>query len=84
MPYPHHKDRQQYLNAGKLVEVGASIIVDDLPDEEDRAQWLWEELEVLMKDQEKREEMSAACRAVARPRADVKIAERLLRMQGDK
>jgi len=84
MPYPHHKDRQQYLNAGKLVEVGAAIIVDDLPDEEDRAQWLWEELEVLMKDEAKRQEMSDACRTVARPRADAQIAERLLGMSAGK
>ena len=84
MPYPHHKDRHQYLNAGKLVEVGAAIIVDDLPNEEERAQWLWEELEVLMKDEERRKEMSEACRTVARPQAEVKIAERLLGMSGDK
>ena len=82
MPYPHHKDRHQYLNAGKLVEAGSAIIVDDLPDEEDRAQWLWEELELLMKDEEKREEMSEACRTVACPQADVKIAEKLLAMAG--
>ena len=84
MPYPHHKDRHQYLNAGKLVEAGAAVIVDDLPDDEDRAQWLWEELEVLMKDEERRKEMSEACRAVARPQADVKIAEGLLGMSQDK
>ena len=33
MPYPHHKDRHQYLNAATLVEAGAAIIVDDVPDE---------------------------------------------------
>ena len=48
MPYPHHKDRHQYFNAGKLVEVGAAVIVDDVPDLQDRADWLWEELEDLM------------------------------------
>ncbi|MCK4753358.1 MAG: UDP-N-acetylglucosamine--N-acetylmuramyl-(pentapeptide) pyrophosphoryl-undecaprenol N-acetylglucosamine transferase, partial [Planctomycetes bacterium] len=31
MPYPHHKDRHQYLNAGKLVDAGAAVVVDDLP-----------------------------------------------------
>jgi UDP-N-acetylglucosamine:LPS N-acetylglucosamine transferase len=78
MPYPYHKDRHQYLNAGKLVEVGAAVIVDDVPDEKDRAEWLWEELEELMKDEDKRRQMAEACQAVARPEADVKIAERLL------
>jgi UDP-N-acetylglucosamine--N-acetylmuramyl-(pentapeptide) pyrophosphoryl-undecaprenol N-acetylglucosamine transferase len=82
MPYPHHKDRHQYLNAGKLVEVGAAVIVDDVPDLEDRAGWLWEELEDLMTHDEKRREMSEACKAVARPGAADAIAERLLAMTG--
>jgi len=82
MPYPYHRDRHQYLNAGKLVEAGAAVIVDDLPDEKDRAEWLWEELEELMKDDEKRRQMAEACRSVARPQADVKIAVKLLEMAG--
>jgi UDP-N-acetylglucosamine--N-acetylmuramyl-(pentapeptide) pyrophosphoryl-undecaprenol N-acetylglucosamine transferase len=80
MPYPHHKDRHQYLNAGKLVEVGAAVIVDDVPDLADRAGWLWEELEDLMTHDEKRREMSQACQQAARPGAAAKIAERLLAM----
>jgi UDP-N-acetylglucosamine--N-acetylmuramyl-(pentapeptide) pyrophosphoryl-undecaprenol N-acetylglucosamine transferase len=80
MPYPHHKDRQQYLNAGKLVEVGAAVIVDDVPHEEDRAEWLWEELERLMQDEKARQVMAEGCRVVANPGADVKIAEKLLKM----
>jgi UDP-N-acetylglucosamine--N-acetylmuramyl-(pentapeptide) pyrophosphoryl-undecaprenol N-acetylglucosamine transferase len=80
MPYPHHKDRHQYLNAGKLVEVGAAVIVDDVPDLQDRAEWLWEELEDLMAHGEKRREMSEACKQVARPGAASEIAERLLNM----
>jgi len=78
MPYPHHKDMHQYLNAGKLVEAGAAIVVDDLPDEKDRVEWLWEELEDLMKDKTKRDEMADACRNIARPDAASRIAERLL------
>ncbi|MHC4557200.1 MAG: UDP-N-acetylglucosamine--N-acetylmuramyl-(pentapeptide) pyrophosphoryl-undecaprenol N-acetylglucosamine transferase [Planctomycetota bacterium] len=80
MPYPYHKDRHQYLNAGKLVEGGAAIIVDDLPDEKDRAEWLWEELEELMRDENKRRQMVEACRAIANPDADLKIAEKLLKI----
>jgi UDP-N-acetylglucosamine--N-acetylmuramyl-(pentapeptide) pyrophosphoryl-undecaprenol N-acetylglucosamine transferase len=78
MPYPHHKDRHQYLNAGKLVEVGAAVIVDDVPDLEDRSGWLWEELEDLMTHDEKRREMSAACKEAARPGAAAEIAAHLL------
>jgi len=53
MPYPYHKDRHQYLNAEKLVDAGTAIIVDDLPDAKERAEWLWEELCLLLKDAEK-------------------------------
>jgi UDP-N-acetylglucosamine--N-acetylmuramyl-(pentapeptide) pyrophosphoryl-undecaprenol N-acetylglucosamine transferase len=78
MPYPHHKDRHQYLNAGKLVEAGAAVIVDDLPDLGERADRLWEELEQLMKDEKKRQHMSDACKRIARLDAASQIAERLL------
>ncbi len=78
VPYPYHKDRHQYLNAEKLVEAGAAVIVDDLPDEKDRADWLWEELEKLMKDDAKRQEMKDNCAVVARKDATGKIAEKLL------
>jgi len=78
MPYPHHKDMHQYLNAGKLVEAGAAVIVDDLPDVQDRTEWLWEELQTLMKDDPTRQEMSEACKQVAKPNAAEEIALRLL------
>jgi len=82
MPYPYHKDRHQYLNAGKLVEAGAAVIVDDLQDEKDRAEWLAEELEDLMKDDEKRQEMKKSCRAIAKKEAGLKIAEKLIEISG--
>jgi len=78
MPYPYHKDRHQYLNAEKLVEAGASVVVDDLPDAKERMEWLWEELEVLMKDDKKREEMAEACKAIAGKQAGLRIVEKLL------
>jgi len=78
MPYPYHKDMHQYRNAGKLVEVGATVIVDDVPDVDDRVGWLWEELEDLMAHDDKRREMAEACAQVARPDAAAEIAERLL------
>jgi len=74
MPYPHHRDLHQYLNAGKLVEAGAAIIVDDLPDAKDCAEWLWEELEPLLKDDQKRRQMKESCARIADKKAAEKIA----------
>jgi len=81
MPYPYHRDRHQYLNAGKLVEAGAAVIVDDLPDEKGRAEWLWEELEELMKDEKKRQEMKGSCEAIAKKDASLKVAEKLIEIK---
>jgi UDP-N-acetylglucosamine--N-acetylmuramyl-(pentapeptide) pyrophosphoryl-undecaprenol N-acetylglucosamine transferase len=78
IPYPYHKDRHQYLNAGKLVEAGAAVIVDDLPERKDTAQRLWAELEELMKDEKKRKKMAENCKAVSNMGAASKIAEELL------
>jgi UDP-N-acetylglucosamine--N-acetylmuramyl-(pentapeptide) pyrophosphoryl-undecaprenol N-acetylglucosamine transferase len=78
MPYPYHKDKHQYLNARKLVDAGAAVIVEDLPDAIDRAQRLWQKLEELMKNDNKRQEMKQNCRKIARKDAALKIAERLL------
>ncbi len=80
MPYPYHKDMHQYLNAGILVEAGAAIIVDDVPDETDRREWLVEELKYLMSDDSKRAEMKAGCKSVARKDAAAKIAQQLMKI----
>jgi UDP-N-acetylglucosamine--N-acetylmuramyl-(pentapeptide) pyrophosphoryl-undecaprenol N-acetylglucosamine transferase len=77
IPYPYHKDRHQYLNAGKLVEAGAAVIVDDLPQRKDTAQRLWAKLEELMKDEKKRKKMAENCKAVSNVQASSKIAEQL-------
>ena len=78
MPYPYHKDRHQYLNAGKLVEAGAAIIVDDVPDEQDRREWLAEELFSLMKNDAKLSEMKENCRTIAKTDAAEQIARELI------
>jgi len=78
MPYPYHSDIHQYLNAGKLVEVGAAVIVDDVGDAKDRREWLWEELEPILKDDKIRLQMKNACKLVGKKDAAKKIAEALL------
>ncbi len=78
MPYPHHRDRQQILNAGKLVEAGAAVIVEDVPDPTQRAEKLWAELERLLRDDDKRREMARAGKRIGRTDAAEKIAKSLL------
>lgn len=78
MPYPYHNDLHQYLNAGKLVEAGAAVIVDDVGDDKDRCEWLWEELELLLKDETARRQMKDACKTVARKNAAKIIAEAVI------
>lgn len=78
IPYPYHKDKHQYLNANKLVEVGATVIIDDLPNKKEFPERLWKELEELMNDKNKRQKMSQACQTVAKLQADLKIAEKLI------
>ncbi len=81
IPYPHHKDRHQYLNADKLVEVGAAVVVDDLRNLNERTARLWEELEPLLSDEQRRTDMSKACDKIAKKDAAAEIARRLLEMQ---
>jgi UDP-N-acetylglucosamine--N-acetylmuramyl-(pentapeptide) pyrophosphoryl-undecaprenol N-acetylglucosamine transferase len=80
VPYPHHKDRQQYLNAQKLVDAGAAVIVEDLPDNNKFAEKLWNELECLMKNAQKRLQMARSSTNFAKPKASFEIAERLLKI----
>ncbi len=78
MPYPHHKDMHQYLNAEKLVLDGAAVMVDDLLDLTDRSEWLWEELQTLMADEEKLKDMRNAEKKAFKNNASDKIAEKII------
>lgn len=82
LPYPYHSDRHQYLNAAKLVEAKAAVIVDDVADDGQRAKLLLAELDKLMADDLLREQMSANCHKVAKKDAAAKIAEYLLEFSG--
>ena len=80
IPYPHHKDKQQYLNAQQLVEAGAACLVEDLPDKNIFAQNLWKELEALLKDSQKRLQMAKSSKAIAKPNASIEIANKLIKI----
>ena len=78
MPYPYHKDRHQYLNAEKLVRAGAAVVVDDLPDANERCEWLWEELKQLLKDEKRRQKMTDCAKQISGIDASDRIARKLL------
>ena len=80
MPYPYHKDRHQHSNAGKLVEAGGAVIVDDVVgDCEQTSKNLLRELTTLMADDEKRCQMGRRGRASAKLDAAEKVAQELMR-----
>jgi len=78
IPYPHHGDRHQYLNAAELVDRGVAVVVDDLPDADERAERLWEELGVLMADEQKLADMRQNYRLFDRRDAAAEIAKKIL------
>ena len=78
IPYPYHKDKHQYLNAAKLVEAGAAVIVDDLAIDANSAEFLWLKLNPLMENQNQLQQMKTNYAAIANTNAALQIAENLL------
>jgi UDP-N-acetylglucosamine--N-acetylmuramyl-(pentapeptide) pyrophosphoryl-undecaprenol N-acetylglucosamine transferase len=64
MPYPHHKDQHQRLNAVHLVEAGGAVIADDLIDGERNASTVGVMLCELMNDGEARDAMRGSLKAL--------------------
>ena len=62
LPYPHHADRQQYLNAAGLLDTAAARVVDDRCDAAANAEALRTELLPILHD----EELLGAMRTAAR------------------
>lgn len=67
VPYPHHRDRQQFLNAAALVEVGAAQVLTEEPAALARA--------LTDADRAALEGMARAARSIGRPDAATRIAE---------
>lgn len=77
IPYPYHKDRHQYLNAQKLADAGAAVIVEDnLTSHCQTAQDLAAALKSLMGDSVKRDAM----REAARQMGSLQSAETICRL----
>lgn len=74
MPYPHHKDRQQYLNPAELVQANAARIVEDHSDPAINADTLRAELFPILRDAENLAAMQSAAKTTARPHVAKDIA----------
>jgi UDP-N-acetylglucosamine--N-acetylmuramyl-(pentapeptide) pyrophosphoryl-undecaprenol N-acetylglucosamine transferase len=76
MPYPHHADRHQHLNAAALDELGAAIVCDDRQDARANAMALRQVLLPLLRDPTALEAMGrAGARLAARPSAAGAVAD---------
>ena len=78
MPYPHHKDRQQHLNAAALAGAGAAVVVEDRGDAPANAAALRETLLPIMADAERLETMRRSAAACTKPNAAETVAQWLL------
>ncbi len=74
LPYPHHKDRQQYLNAADLVAAGAADIVEDACDAAKNAAALRARLLPILQTPSRLEEMRHNARTSANSTAAREIA----------
>jgi len=74
MPYPYHRDRQQYLNVAEAAEAGAVEVVDDRTDPAVNAESLRSSLLAIMADGSRLAAMSRAAAGAARKDAAAEIA----------
>ena len=82
LPYPHHADRQQYLNAVGLVETGAGRIIEDRCDALANAEALRAELIPILHDGELLGDMRTAAQNFHPCHAGREVAEWLSQRQG--
>ena len=77
VPYPYAAGDHQRANARTLAQAGAAVVVDQSELTGDR---LAREIRALIGDEERLRRMGEAARSLARPRAALDIADRLLRL----
>ncbi len=78
MPYPHHRDEHQLVNARILASRGAAWIVRDEPNPQQTIERLGSLLTDLMSDENQRAQMALCARRIGSPRAADAVAERVL------
>lgn len=80
LPYPHHRDKHQLAHALLLERHGAAITCLDAIDGARTAETLAGPLAALMSDDDRRQRMRLAARALDRPDAAERIAGRILEL----
>lgn len=79
IPYPYHKDRHQYLNAQKLVDAGAAMIVEDnVASHSQTAQDLLAALKSLMGDPAKRAAMANSAKRIGSTQSASRICQAII------
>jgi UDP-N-acetylglucosamine--N-acetylmuramyl-(pentapeptide) pyrophosphoryl-undecaprenol N-acetylglucosamine transferase len=74
MPYPHHADQHQRLNAAALAEAGAAVVCPDVKDAAANAASLRERMIPLMRDLRRLDAMRRSAAGLGRPNAAVEVA----------
>lgn len=78
MPYPYHRDRHQWANAGYLAKAGAARFLRDAVAPAVNGPALRQTLEPLMADEKDRASIASAARRIGRPDAASQIARSLV------
>lgn len=78
MPYPHHKDQHQKLNAAALVGAGAGVLVEDVSDPQGNAAHLRRSMLPILRDAAGLEAMRAAAAGLGRAEAAREVARWLV------
>jgi len=74
MPYPHHKDRQQFLNAQPFAQAGSGVVCEDACDAAANADRLRRCLLPILGESARLEAMRESARRLARPDAADQVA----------
>lgn len=75
LPYPHHKDQHQKLNAAQLESAGAAIICTDSKNTQANAQRLREKLLPVLRDSAALETMRTQARGLGKTGAAAQVAQ---------
>lgn len=80
VPYPHHRDRHQALNAAPLAALGGAVVVEDRIDPERNLATIADATRRLLLDPSRRRRMHAALRAAPPPDGAAAVADLAMRM----